>query len=258
MNPPTARPYVLAETNWKTVKDTDYSVAVLPWGATEAHNYHMPYATDNFQVDHVMIEAARLAWEQGAQTIVLPCVPFGVNTGQMDIKLCVNMSPSTQLAVLKDVATVVQNAGIDKLVIANGHGGNQFKQMMRELSLSHPGLFTCAINWWQAADGKAFFDQPGDHAGELETSCILHIAPELVRPLAEAGEGAAKSFKFAAFSQGWASAPRAWTQVTQDTGDGNPKAATAEKGAAFFAATGENIARLLVELAATENGQMYA
>jgi creatinine amidohydrolase len=257
MNHPSPRPYVLAETNWKTVKETDYEVAILPWGATEAHNYHMPYATDNFQVDHVMIEAARLAWTQEAKTIVLPCVPFGVNTGQMDIKLCVNMSPSTQMAVLKDIAQVVHNAGIEKLVIANGHGGNQFKQMMRELSLSHPELFACAINWWQAADGKKFFEQPGDHAGELETSCILNIAPELVRPLSEAGEGAAKSFKFSGFAQGWASAPRAWTQVTEDTGDGNPKAATAEKGEAFFAATSKNIAQLLVELAATDIGQMY-
>lgn len=257
MTHPSPRPYVLAETNWKTVKDIDYSVAILPWGATEAHNYHMPYATDNFQVDHVMIEAARLAWEQDAQTVVLPCVPFGVNTGQMDIKLCVNMSPSTQMAVLKDVATVVQNAGIDKLVIANGHGGNHFKQMLRELSLSHPDLFACSINWWQAADGATYFDEPGDHAGELETSVIMHIAPELVRPLSEAGDGAAKTFKLAGFHQGWASAPRAWTQVTEDTGDGNPKASTPEKGEKFIAATSGNIAQFLIELAATGVNQMY-
>ena len=55
------RPYLLAETNWKTVKDTDYQVAVLPWGATEAHNYHLPYATDNFESQYVAAEAARKA-----------------------------------------------------------------------------------------------------------------------------------------------------------------------------------------------------
>ena len=38
-----ARPYILGESTWKTVRDTDYEVAVLPWGATEAHNYHLPY-----------------------------------------------------------------------------------------------------------------------------------------------------------------------------------------------------------------------
>ena len=42
------RPYILAETNWKAVKETKFELAVLPWGATEAHNYHLPYGTDNF------------------------------------------------------------------------------------------------------------------------------------------------------------------------------------------------------------------
>ena len=95
------RPYVLAETNWKTVKETDYEVALLPWGATEAHNYHLPYATDVVQCDGIGAEAARIAWEMGAKVILLPTVPFGVNTGQLDIKLDINMNPSTQLAVLK-------------------------------------------------------------------------------------------------------------------------------------------------------------
>ena len=85
----TSRPYVLAETNWKAVKDTDFTVAVLPWGATEAHNYHLPYATDNFQAEHVAIESARIAWDKDAKVIVLPTIPFGVNTGQMDIPLCI-------------------------------------------------------------------------------------------------------------------------------------------------------------------------
>jgi creatinine amidohydrolase len=47
------RPYVLAEATWKTVEHTPYTVAVLPWGATEPHNYHLPYATDIIQCDHV-------------------------------------------------------------------------------------------------------------------------------------------------------------------------------------------------------------
>ena len=44
-----SRPYILNELTWKTVRDTRYDVAVLPWGATEAHNYHLPYTTDNIQ-----------------------------------------------------------------------------------------------------------------------------------------------------------------------------------------------------------------
>ena len=82
----TGRPYVLAETNWKSVASTSYQVAVLPWGATEAHNLHLPYATDNIQSERLAAESARLAWEAGARVVVLPAVPFGVNTGQLEIR----------------------------------------------------------------------------------------------------------------------------------------------------------------------------
>ena len=102
------RPYILAETNWKTVKATDYEVAVLPWGATEAHNYHLPYSTDVVQCDEIAAEAARIAWEREAKVVVLPTVPFGVNTGQLDIKLDLNLNPSTQLAILGDLVEALK------------------------------------------------------------------------------------------------------------------------------------------------------
>ncbi|MCZ6520547.1 MAG: creatininase family protein, partial [Bacteroidetes bacterium] len=87
------RPYILAETNWKAVKDTDYELAILPWGATEAHNYHLPYATDVIQCDHITAQAAGIAWNNGAKVIVLPTIAFGVNTGQLDVKLDMNLNP---------------------------------------------------------------------------------------------------------------------------------------------------------------------
>ena len=42
------RPFILAETNWRDVKDRSIDLAILPWGATEAHNYHLPYSTEVF------------------------------------------------------------------------------------------------------------------------------------------------------------------------------------------------------------------
>jgi creatinine amidohydrolase len=251
------RPYILAETNWKTVKETDYQVAILPWGACEAHNYHLPYATDNIQVDYVAAEAAKLAWAKDAKAVVLPCVPFGVNTGQLDVDLCINMNPSTQLAVLKDIVDVVKRAGIRKFVIMNGHGGNHFKQMLREISFYYPEVFCCALNWFQAVDWNQYFDDPGDHAGEMETSAILHIAPELVLPLAEAGPGAAKNFKVKGLKDGWVSAQRPWTKVTDDTGVGNPYPATAQKGEIYLKDCAAQIAGFLVDLARTDLEDMF-
>ena len=67
-----SRPYILAETNWKSVKDTTFEVAVLPWGATEPHNYHLPYATDNYETGAIAERAAEIAWNKGAKVVLFP------------------------------------------------------------------------------------------------------------------------------------------------------------------------------------------
>jgi creatinine amidohydrolase len=252
------RPYILAENNWKTVNDTDYEVAVLPWGATEAHNYHLPYGTDILEAENISAEAARLAWESGVKITVLPAIPFGVNTGQFDVKLDMNMNPSTQLALLRDVVTVLNRQGIYKLVILNSHGGNDFRTMIRELGLEFPKMFLCSCNWYQSVDQKEFFEHKDDHAGEMETSVILHLRPDLVRPLSEAGDGAAKKFRINAIREGWAWAERKWMQVTKDTGVGDPRKATAEKGQRYFKAVTEKVAQFFIEVAKADRNNLYA
>ncbi len=211
------RPYLLNELTWKTVRDTRYDVAILPWGATEAHNYHLPYATDNMQAEAVAERAAERAWQRGAKVVVLPCVPFGVNTGQLDIPLCINMNPSTQALVLRDIAQSLAEQGIGKLVIFNGHGANDFRQMIRELQ-PQVSVFLCTVNWYKVVDRK---------------------------------------FKISAFREGWAWAPRNWRQVTDDTGSGNPAAATAEKGKRYVEAVTERVASFFVDLAKADTNGMY-
>jgi len=251
------RPYVLAETNWKAVKQELYSVAVLPWGATEAHNYHLPYATDNIQAEYVAIKAAKIAWQNNAKVIVLPTIPFGVNTGQLDIPFCINMNPSTQYAVLKDIVQTLSIQNIQKLVLVNSHGGNNFKQIIRELSLEFPNVFVCSINWWQVTNATKYFNEPGDHAGELETSAMLQIAPNLVLPIEKAGNGNAKNFKIKGLKEGWVTAQRQWTKISEDTGVGNPSLATKEKGAKFLNTVIKKIADFFEELHNSDINNMY-
>jgi creatinine amidohydrolase len=86
---------------------------------------------------------------------------------------------------------------------------------------------------------------------------MLHLAPDLVRPLAEAGAGKAKASRLRAIREGWAWAPRRWTQVTSDTGIGNPSKSTADKGEAYVAAAVERIAEFIVELAAVSLDDLY-
>jgi creatinine amidohydrolase len=252
----TSRSWILEEVNWKSVQNSRFDVAVLPWGATEAHNLHLPYGTDTLQAATVAAEAARIASENGARMIVLPAVPFGVQTGQLDIPFCINMNPTTQAAVLADIVASLDPHGLKALVVVNGHGGNDIKPMIRELQ-PRTRMLLCTLNWWTCADANGFFDAPGDHAGELETSVVMHLAPQLVLPLAEAGAGTARPFRVAAFREGWAWTQREWTQVTRDTGVGDPRAASPETGAAFLAAATERIASFFTELAAADPDDMY-
>jgi creatinine amidohydrolase len=250
------RPFILAETNWKNVKETKYDIAILPWAATEAHNYHLPYSTDTIECNHIAAESARQAWDAGAKAIVLPTVPFGVQSGQLDIPFCLHINPSTQAAILFDIAQTLQLHNIQKLVILNGHGGNDFKIIIRELQPKLK-IFLCAINWYTASPPKQFFDEPGDHAGELETSMLLHIAPDLVLSLDQAGTGEEKRFRIEELRNGLAWAPRQWSKISKDTGVGNPKAATAEKGKQFSRVISKKIADFLVKLAKANVEDMY-
>jgi creatinine amidohydrolase len=250
------RPFILSETTWKTVDPTRYELAILPWGATEAHNYHLPYATDTILSERVAAEAAQRAWTAGARVLVMPAVPFGVQTTQLDIKGCINMNPSTQLALLGDVVTSLDRQGIHKLCILNGHGANDFRQIIRELQ-PKTRVFLTLVNWYKVVDPKGHFEDLGDHAGELETSVMMHLAPEAVLPLSEAGEGRERRFRIGALREGWAWAPRDWKQITADTGVGSPKRSSAEKGKTYFEIVVQQLSQYFIELAKADVKRLY-
>ncbi len=228
------RPFIIEESHWKAIKDINFSIVVLPWGATEAHNYHLPYGTDIIQSKYIAAESAAYAWKKGVKVAVLPAIPFGVNTGQLDINMVINMNPSTQYKILYDVIFSLKNYSAKKFVIVNSHGGNDFKQLLRELQLEFPDMLLSQLNWYKALDLNKYFDEPGDHAGEMETCVMMKIAPELVLPVETAGDGRENKFKINGFKQGWAWSQRQWTKITKDTGVGDPRRATLEKGEKFL------------------------
>ena len=169
--------------------------------------------------------------------------------------LCRNYCP-VEATRLGDVVRSLAPHGVRKFVVLNGHGGNDFRQMLRELQPATPA-FLCALNWYTCVDPTPYFDEPGDHAGELETSIMMALVPELVHPLVEAGAGTARRFRLAGLRDGWVWAQRRWSRVTEDTGVGNPAGATAEKGRRYFSAVCQRIAGFLVELAQADPEAMY-
>jgi len=252
------KPYILEQTNWKQIKNQKYDVAILPWGATEPHNYHLPYGTDSLETGKISVDAAAIAWEKGAKVMVLPTIPLGSqNVGQIDMPFCLHTPPSTQTIILKDIITALNRQGIHKLVIMNGHGGNDFKPMVRELQPLFPEMFLSLVEWFRILDQSKYFEEDGDHANEMETSIIMHYFPELVRPLEEAGEGKAKQYKLLAMRNKTAWAPRQWDKVSEDTGVGNPKKSSAEKGEVFVKDVCQRIADYFVELAECDINDLY-
>jgi len=251
------KPFILSETNWKTIKDKIIDLAVLPWGATEAHNYHLPFSTDNIMVEKIAEESAQIAWNKGSRVIILPTIPFGVNTGQLDIKLNINLNPGTQFAILNDVTDVLNRHEIYKFLILNGHGGNDFKQIIRELGAKFPKMFICCCNWYQSFENSDFFEKGGGHADEMETSVMQFLAPELVLPLNEAGNGIGKKFRIRALNEKWAWAERKWSKVTADTGIGDPHKATPAKGEKCFIEIINKVSDLMIELSGTDINDMY-
>ncbi len=245
----------LSISNYGTTRNLDYAMAIVPWGATEPHNLHLPYLTDAILSHDVAVDAARIAAERyGVRAMVMPPVALGSqNPGQRGLKFCVHYRYETQKAVLADIASSLRAQGIKLLLIINGHGGNSFKNMIRDFAVDMPDMTIAAGEWFKACPAKEYFEIPDDHADELETSVMMHYHPELVN-IAEAGNGKAGGFKPASLRDGVAWLPRDWSKVSRDTGIGDPRRATAEKGARFAAAVAERFAELIRDLT---NGDLY-
>ena len=247
----------LAETTLGLSKDEAYEVAVLPVGATEAHGLHLPYATDTMQCDEIMRLACERADARGAKVLLLPTIPYGVNENNLEFKWTMSLRPSTLFRVVTDIVSSVEHHGIPKLVLLNGHGGNEFQPHLRELC-RQTSVQIMLVNWYMAAQEayKRIFEAPGEHGDEMETSLIMHLRPELVK-MELAGDGATREPVLTAMKEGWAWLARPWERFTIDSSLGNPAKAAAEKGQAYIEAVVANLADFLVEISEAVVGDMY-
>ena len=245
------REWALAERSHADIRAQRWEVAVLPFGATEPHNLHMPYGTDNYQVEAIADRCCENAYRAGARVLLLPTIPYGVNTNHLQVRgaLACSLTPSTLLHILTDLVDSLERQGLRKLVLLNGHGGNELKPLMRELHhRSRVFLFLC--DWFRMAKDvyPQIFEQPGEHADEVETSLGLAFFPALVHPEL-ADDGAARPSRFDALNRGWINITRPWHLVSTNTGLGDPRAASADKGRLLMDVLVERLSKFLIELA---------
>ena len=243
------RPWCLAEISYDDVRSAPpVEVAILPLGATEPHNLHLPYGTDTFQVEVIAHEAAAKAVEGGARVVVLPSLPYGTETNQMQFPMAMNLNPTTVAAIIADLVASLATHGVRKLLLLNGHGGNDLKWILRQMhATTSVQMFLC--NWYKVGSDhhKSIFRDAGDHAGELETSMgLAHFAHLVDLPKADAGQVA--SSRFEAVRHGWVEITRPWHLLTTNSGSGDPRPATAAKGYELTDLVVERIAAFLIEL----------
>lgn len=248
------RHHILQETNYGRLKDHPINVAVLPCGATEPHNLHLPYGTDTFEGTTIAERACRIAFERGAAVTLLPTIPYGTQTNMVRFPLAMNLHPTTLMTIIRDLCGSLDGAGVNKLLLVNSHGGNDFKWILRELANQTPvKLFLC--DWFRGLSAdiqQDLIEHPEDHAGEMETSFGLAYFPDLVAKNEDgslaADEGSTNKTRFSAVNNGWVSISRPWHLLTTNSGSGYPHKASAEKGRALVERATDRLAEFLVEL----------
>jgi creatinine amidohydrolase/Fe(II)-dependent formamide hydrolase-like protein len=165
--------------------DKQEGVVLLPIGAVEQHGPHLPLLTDTIIVTG-LLGAALAQLPAEVRAWALPPLSYGKSTEHLKFPGTISLSAQTLGAVLHDLAASLQRAGFRRLAFVNGHGGNNALLDMTARDIrAATGLLCFCIH------AGAFTDPPFDitpeedryglHAGELETSLMLALAPELVR-----------------------------------------------------------------------------
>lgn len=227
---------LLAELTWSDVaalsKDTP---VIFPVAALEQHGRHLPVFTDSM----LMGEIARRAESQlGSRALFAPLQWLGNSHHHMDFPGTLSAEPRVYLDLLAGLLENFIAHGFKRLIILNGHGGNEVpgRQAVFEVRQRHRerrDLLLLSVTYWNlgaqpARERSDIAQQVMGHACEWETSMVLHLAPQLVKNH--------RGTTPVPFGNPFEPAARGWTMTDRSEPGhvGDPRAASAEKGAALF------------------------
>ncbi|MGH7143992.1 MAG: creatininase family protein [Planctomycetota bacterium] len=247
---PSARSGILTEMTIADVRAFHPEVGVIGIGSTEPHGPHLPYGTDTFILESVTIPAVRRANAGGARVLYLPSLPISLNNNMRDFPFGLKYSVPTFMNMLADLIAQFEKEGVMKIVLVNAHGGNP--DVLRAVQRDHmkrEGAFVCLVD----AGGfgiEAFKTQihmASEHAGEYETSMIMHAQPELVREECFA-DNPVMPVKVPCLAQAKAQFVRPWWLYLPVSAGGDNRQSTAAKGEAVTTAAIASLAEFLTDL----------
>ena len=260
---------------WSELRSNDFAridpgatVAVLPVAAVEQHGPHLPLNVDTALVDGV-IAAALPHLPTDAPVLVLPTQQVGLSPEHERFAGTLTLSPATLIALWTELGACVARAGVRKLLLFNGHGGqvSVMDIVARELRARH-GLLVYSASWYslpQPDAVQALFPPEehrfGIHAGDVETSMMLALRPDLV-DMAQAQHFHSSSQDRAAHYPilgNGRSAKLGWQMQDYNPQGavGNAAAATAGKGQAVIGAAAQQLALLLQEMVRLPLSTLY-
>jgi len=236
--------------------DRSRLIAVLPVGATEQHGPHLPMSTDTATIDG-MVQATLPHLPDDLPALFLPTVAYGKSNEHSRYPGTLTVSARTLIALWTDIGASVARAGVRKLVLYNSHGGQMSVMdiVARDLREAH-GMMVVAANWYTLGLPEGLFTahegRHGIHAGDLESSVMLQLAPGFVRPdqfrnFRSLTEDLAEENKYLSITP---SGKLGWQMhdINPMGAAGDATRATAGKGAAVLDHVGRRFVELLQEV----------
>ncbi len=233
-------------------------IAILPTGAIEQHGRHLPLSVD-CDLPGAVLERALGNLDPAISVLILPVVSVTKSNEHAAFPGTLTLSAETLLAVLREIGSSVARAGIERLVLFNGHGGNTaiLQIAARELR-QREGMIVATCAWSGFAEAQDLFN-PEEyamdiHAGDSETSAMLAARPERVE-MAKAQDfrPAMRDWTVQELQIGLTGQPAVPGWMIEDLNAdgvcGNAAAATAEKGRALLDSAARNFANFLAEFA---------
>lgn len=163
------------------------TTVLIPFGSVEEHGFHLPLSTDTIQAYEVGKAAARLI-----PLFVAPPVHYGCCRSTSRHPGTISISTSTLKALMKEIVCSLYAQGLRRFIILTGHAGGTHTMALvdagEELLAVHSDSTLAVLTEYDLAyeEGKGLIETAGDaHAGEIETSRILHLYPELVKGVGE-------------------------------------------------------------------------
>jgi len=234
------------------VRAFDPEVVVLGVASTEPHGPIIPYGSDFFQCDAICRKAVTRANEGGARALMYPTLAIGNNVNFKKFPFACRIGVRTLMRVLLDIIQALEEDGIRKIVLVNGHGGNTdaMRATLREHFDRTPEerrAFVCIGGGMPSKEALEAIQHPSNHGGESETSRNLYLHPDLVRTekLQKLPFGKPFVKSLAEDKVLWV---RPWHLHVPKGGGGETRTASTEKGKALIESGAEGLADFLVEL----------